>query len=111
MGLPANRGQLVKLFSPRQRSLPGGVALTALAGVEAIVALFVAHKTSSFTVTATDFWLFSALIVVGVGATFVFIFPAGLPLFAPAAVAILRKPSTEVEEASAEPSKGETVIR
>ena len=82
-----------------------------MAGVEAIVALFVAHKTSSFTVTATDFWLFSALIVVGVGATFVFIFPAGLPLFAPAAVAILRKPSTEVEEASAELSKGETVIR
>lgn len=86
-------------------------ALTALAGVETIFALFVAHKTSSSTVTATDFWLFSALIVVGVGATFVFIFPAGLPLFAPAAVAILRKPQAEVEGTTARTSEGETVIR
>ena len=67
-------------------------ALTALAGVETIFSLFVAHKTSPATVSTTDFWVFSGLVVVGVGATLVFIFPAGLPLFAPAAVAVMREP-------------------
>lgn len=77
--------------------------LTALAGIETIFALFVEYKSNnSQTVSTTEFWLFSALIVVGVGATFVFIFPAGLPLFAPAAVAILRKPDVPVGSSAGE---------
>ncbi|ANE03965.1 hypothetical protein ccrud_06900 [Corynebacterium crudilactis] len=67
----------------------------ALAGIETIFALFVEYKSeNSPKVSTTEFWFFSTLVVLGVGATFIFVFPAGLPLFAPAVVTILDKSKT-----------------
>lgn len=66
-------------------------ALTAFAGVETIFALVVEHKSkSSRTVSTQELWIYSTLIVIGTAATFMFTFPAGLPLFVPAFMAIFR---------------------
>lgn len=66
-------------------------ALTAFAGAETIFALVVAYKSKSFRpVSAQELWIYSILIVIGTAATFMFTFPAGLPLFVPAFMAIFR---------------------
>lgn len=65
--------------------------LTAFAGVETIVALVLEYKSKSRRPVSTqELWIYSTLIVIGTGATFTFTFPAGLPLFVPAFMAIFR---------------------
>lgn len=76
-------------------------ALTAFAGAETIFALVVEHKSkSSRTVSTQELWIYSILIVIGTGATFMFTFPAGLPLFVPAFMAIFRNREQPAEAAS-----------
>lgn len=66
-------------------------ALTALAGAETIFALFVGYKYEPYqTVSVQELWIYTTLIVIGTAATFMFTFPAGLPLFVPAFMAIFR---------------------
>ena len=76
-------------------------ALTAFAGAETIFALFVEYKSESSPPDSTqELWIYSILIVIGTAATFVFTFPAGLPLFVPAFGAILRNREQPAEAAS-----------